>query len=214
MAPAADFWRSTVRAIEIDNPRAGDWCHVTAFKRPRISKEDVLVRKRFIASGLFISLLGFPYSLLGQSAQLTGLVSDSSKAAISGAAVEIVNEDTHEIIQTQTNHSGLYTAPSIKPGHYTVTVSAPGFEKEVVQHLVVEVAAKLSFDYVLHPGAVSQTATGEGSAINPNATDATVSTVIDRQFVTNMPLNGRSFQSLLTLGPGVPVVPPPFGQGG
>jgi hypothetical protein len=176
-------------------------------------REDVLVRKRFIASALFISLLGFPYFLLGQSAQLTGLVSDSSKAAIAGAAVEIVNEDTHETIQTQTNHSGLYAAPSIKPGHYTVTVSAPGFEKEVVQHLVVEVAAKLSFDYVLHPGAVSQTVTVDGSGINLNATDATVSTVIDRQFVTNMPLNGRSFQSLLTLVPGVTVVPSPFGQG-
>jgi outer membrane cobalamin receptor len=82
-----------------------------------------------------------------------------------------------------------------------------------VQHLVVEVAAKLSFDYVLHPGAVSQTVTVDGSGISLNTTDATVSTVIDRQFVTNMPLNGRSFQSLLTLVPGVTVVPSPFGQG-
>lgn len=176
-------------------------------------REDVLVRKYFIASVLFISILGFSHPMLAQSAQVTGVVSDSSKAAISGAAIEIVNEDTREIIQTRTNHSGLYTAPSVKPGHYTATVSAPGFEKEIVEHLVVEVAAKLSFDYVLHAGAVSQTVTVDGSGVSLNTTDATVSTVIDRQFVSNMPLNGRSFQSLLTLVPGVTVVPSPFGQG-
>ena len=155
----------------------------------------------------------FPIPCSRKSAQVTGLVSDSSKAAISGAAIEIVNEDTREIIQTRTNHSGLYTAPSVKPGHYTATVSAPGFEKEIVEHLVVEVAAKLSFDYVLHAGAVSQTVSVDGSGVSLNTTDATVSTVIDRQFVSNMPLNGRSFQSLLTLVPGVTVVPSPFGQG-
>ena len=59
----------------------------------------------------------------------------------------------------------------------------------------------------MHPGAVSQSVTVDGSGIALNTTDADVSTVIDRQFVENLPLNGRSFQSLMTLAPGVLVVP-------
>ncbi|WP_254064759.1 TonB-dependent receptor [Granulicella sp. S156] len=144
---------------------------------------------------------------------MSGLVSDPARAVIPGASVEIVNQQTQETLHAKTNGAGLYNAPAVRPGHYTVTISASGFETERVQNLVVEVAGKVSLDYVLHPGAVSQAVNVDGSGIHINTTDATVSTVIDRQFVENMPLNGRSFQSLLTLVPGVSIVPSAFGEG-
>jgi Carboxypeptidase regulatory-like domain/TonB dependent receptor/TonB-dependent Receptor Plug Domain len=170
-------------------------------------------RGRFLASIFLLSCFGFTSSLLAQTAQITGEVSDPSGAVIRGAVLAIVNQQTGDAIRTKTNSGGIYTAPAIRPGHYSVTLSAPGFATEVVRDLSVEVAAKLSLNYVLHPGKVAETITVDGSGISLNTTDASVSTVIDRQFVANIPLNGRSFQSLLTLVPGVTVVPSPFGQG-
>ncbi len=158
----------------------------------------------------FFALLGIVSIsplLLAQNAQVTGIVSDPSKAAIPGSSVEIVNQQTHEAVATKTNASGLYTASALKPGIYRISVSASGFETEVVDNTTIAVAAKVTLDFTLHPGAISQTVTVDGSGIEVNTTDATVSTVIDRQFVSNIPLNGRSFQSLLTAVPGVSVVP-------
>jgi hypothetical protein len=77
----------------------------------------------------------------------------------------------------------------------------------MVGNLRLYVASKVSLDFVLHPGAVSRSVTVDGSGINLNTTDASVSMVIDRRLIENLPLNGRSFQSLMTLAPGVLVVP-------
>ncbi len=145
--------------------------------------------------------------LFAQTAQITGIVSDTSKAAVPNSSVEIVNQQTHETISTKTNGTGLYTAPALKPGIYRITVSGPGFATEIVDNATVTVAAKITLDFTLRPGGVNQTVTVDGSGLELNTTDATVSTVIDRQFVSNIPLNGRSFQSLLTAVPGVSVVP-------
>lgn len=145
--------------------------------------------------------------LFAQTAQMTGIVSDPSRASVPGSSVEIVNQQTQETISTKTNGSGLYSASALKPGIYRITVSAPGFETQVVDNTTIAVAAKITLDFTLHPGGVNQTVTVDGSGIEINTTDATVSTVIDRQFVSNIPLNGRSFQSLLTAVPGVSVVP-------
>lgn len=173
----------------------------------------MLCCRRFLASIFLLTSFGVTSSLIAQTAQITGQVSDPSAAVIRGAVLEIVNQQTSETIRTKTNRGGIYTALAVRPGYYSVAVSAPGFATEVVRDLSVEVAAKLSLNYVLHPGSVAETVTVDGSGISLNTTDASVSTVIDRQFVANMPLNGRSFQSLLTLVPGVTVVPSPFGQG-
>ncbi len=135
------------------------------------------------------------------------MVTDSSRAVISGATVEIVNQQTRETIRTRTNGAGLYSASAIKPGTYRITVSAPGFATQVVENKTLAVEGKIAIDITLRPGAVDQTVTVDGSGLEMNTTDATVSAVIDPQFVSNIPLNGRSFQSLLTAVPGVAVVP-------
>jgi hypothetical protein len=158
---------------------------------------------------VLILLVGFLISpiLFAQTAQIAGIVSDPNKAAIPNSSVQIVNQQTQETISTKSNGSGLYTASALKPGVYRIAVSAPGFATQVVDNTTIAVAAKITLDFILHPGATEQTVTVDGSGVEMNTTDATVSTVIDRQFVSNIPLNGRSFQSLLTAVPGVSVVP-------
>ncbi|MDE1163137.1 MAG: TonB-dependent receptor [Acidobacteriaceae bacterium] len=147
-----------------------------------------------------------------QSAQLSGLVRDTTQGVVPHASVLIENAATHVRWQGSTNESGLYLAPALAPGEYTLTVQAPGFQPRSFEHLRVQVAGKLSLDVTLHVGSDTQTVTVSTADLAINTTDATVSTVIDRQFVNNIPLNGRSFQSLLTAVPGVTLVPS-SGQG-
>lgn len=161
----------------------------------------------FLLSASFIGS-----SLFAQNTEVAGVVTDPSKAVISGATVEITDQQTLETIWTKTNGAGLYTASAIKPGTYRITVSAAGFVNQVVENKTVAVEGKITVDVTLHPGAENQTVTVDGSGLEINTTDAAVSTVIDPQFVANIPLNGRSFQSLLTAVPGVAVVPS-YGNG-
>jgi hypothetical protein len=157
----------------------------------------------------FLVLLGilFSHPSLAQNAQMSGTVADPSKAVIPNAQLEIVNTATLVKWATRTNEDGRYAAPSLLPGVYRITISAPDFETQVLENLHLNVAGKVSLDFVLHAGAVSQSVVVNGDGIELNTTDASVSTVIDHQFVENLPLNGRSFQSLMTISPGVSVVP-------
>ncbi|WP_213804690.1 TonB-dependent receptor [Granulicella sp. dw_53] len=156
---------------------------------------------------LFSSLVLTSPLLLAQNAQLAGVVSDPSKAVIPHASIKILNEQTQETIVTQSNDSGFYAASALKPGLYRITVTASGFQSQIVDHATIAVAGKINLDVMLHAGGTSEVVTVDASGLEINTTDATVSTVIDRQFVNNIPLNGRSFQSLLTAVPGVSVVP-------
>jgi hypothetical protein len=154
-------------------------------------------------------VLGFVCSVAAwsQTAQISGVVRDPAGAMISGARVELTNQRTQESLTTLTNARGLYTIPSLEPGTYTLRVSADKFETDVIRDLSVDVAGKLSRDVTLHLGSTSQEVEVNGSIQPINTTDAAVSTVINRRFVENVPLNGRSFQSLMTLAPGTQVVP-------
>jgi carboxypeptidase family protein len=138
---------------------------------------------------------------------MSGFVKDPSGAAILGASVTIQNTATNVQQSTATNSEGIYTLPLLPPGLYKLTVEAEGFDKQIIEDIKLEVAAKVSRTIKLNIGSTSQSVTVDGSGVNVNTTDAAVSTVVDRQFVENIPLNGRSFQSLLALVPGSTVVP-------
>lgn len=154
---------------------------------------------------VIVSLSGI--TAFAQNAQLSGLVRDSSNASIPNANIEIENTSTHVKGQSKSNSEGLYLLPSLQPGTYKLTVKAPGFDQQVFQNLKLEVAGKVSLEVTLKVGSENQTITVDGSGLQMNTIDASVSTVVDQKFVENMPLNGRSFQSLLTMVPGVTAVP-------
>ncbi|MDE1178185.1 MAG: TonB-dependent receptor [Edaphobacter sp.] len=156
--------------------------------------------------GILLLIGGAAFGL-AQTAQLAGVVRDTSSANISGASVTLKNQKTSDTSAAKTNGSGLYVFSSVQPGIYTLTVSASGFQSEAVTGITVEVAGKVTRDVKLKIGAASDTVSVDGSGMTMNTVDASVSTVIDHRFVENLPLNGRSFQSLMTLAPGVTVVP-------
>lgn len=154
---------------------------------------------------LFCALFSIP--LLAQQAELSGIVRDASKAAVPGVSAELLAVDTNLQLTATTDESGHYRFASVAPGRYTLTVSASGFDRFSVTGLKLDVGAKAVYDVDLKVGAIGQTVTVDGSGIQINTVNANVSTLVDRQFVENIPLNGRSFQSLLTMAPGVLSVP-------
>ena len=93
--------------------------------------------------------------------------------------------------------------PALQPGPYNITVEANGFKTLHQTGIVIEADQQARMDFALTIGSRTETITVQGGAPLLNTSDATVSTLIGNQFVTNMPLNGRSFSTLINLTPGV-----------
>jgi len=152
---------------------------------------------------LFVAAVLGASPLLAQNAELSGFISDPSGLAVSGAKVLVESAGTDAIRSVSSNGHGEYSVPALLPGAYNITVNANGFKTVHQNGVVVEVDQRARLDFTLEIGAASESITVQGSAPLLNASDASVSTVIDHQFVENLPLNGRSFGSLIDLTPGV-----------
>lgn len=137
------------------------------------------------------------------TATLTGRVTDSNAAAIVGAKVDANNIDTNLAFSTVTNGEGLFVIPNLPPGRYRIFVQKDGFTTIIKSNVILHVQDIISLSFSMQPGSVIQSMTIEGGAPLIQKESATVGTVVDRQFVENLPLNGRSFQALFELTPGV-----------
>jgi hypothetical protein len=144
---------------------------------------------------------------MAQEAQLSGLILDSSQSVVPDARVSATNEQTGGKRVSVSNASGFYSLNSLSPGQYKITVEKPGFQTSVRESVTLEVSQNARLDFTLVLGATQQEVTVQADTPLVNTTDASVSTVVDRQFVENLPLNGRSFQSLIALSPGVVMTP-------
>jgi hypothetical protein len=138
------------------------------------------------------------------NAALSGRITDSAGALISGAAVILTESDTRITARTTSNGEGLYNFPSVKPGNYGMSVSASGFRTTTITGLTADVQGSLSRDVVLEVGAATQTVTVTEEAADAIVarTSSELGTQIGQQQILDLPLNGRNFTELLTLTPG------------
>ena len=157
--------------------------------------------KPFRLSLLFLCL--WPLASHAQTAEVRGAVQDPSGAVIPKASVDFRNQNTGVRRQTSTNDRGYYEIADIDPGTYEATIEATGFKTLTRENITFHVGDKAQINFQMQVGQASQSVTVNGSGLQINTTDATVGTVIDRHFVQDIPLNGRSFQSLVLLSPGV-----------
>ena len=159
-------------------------------------------------------LSAVPLHAQSTSANINGLVSDSSTAAIGGAEVVAVSDVTGVQYVTKTNSEGIYVLPNLPAGPYRLQVSKVGFKTVIKPDIVLNVQDALSINFTLPVGAAYEVLTVEGGAPLVNTESAAVSTVVDHTYVENMPLNGRSFQDLILLTPGtVTQTPQPSNTG-
>jgi hypothetical protein len=159
---------------------------------------------RRLAVAIFFVLL-FASRVFAQAgnASLTGFIQDPSKAFIPGVRVLAINTDTNQQFQATTNKDGGYNITSLPVGPYRMQIEKIGFQTILKEDLFLHTQDVLQINYQMAVGSTSETVTVSGESNSINTTDATVGSVIDRKFVQDMPLNGRSFQSLILLSPGI-----------
>jgi hypothetical protein len=162
---------------------------------------------RCVPARAFLLLVSFSSVLRAQSinASLSGRVTDPSKSVIVDGKVDAVRAGTNVRFETTTNAAGEYYLVNISPGVYRMEIEKPGFKKLIKPDITLHVQDALAIDFEMTLGSASEAITVEGGAPQVNTESATVSTVIDPGFVENLPLNGRSFQTLIMITPGVVV---------
>ena len=151
-------------------------------------------------------ICGYLSPALAQNAEISGFITDPSNLAVPRARITVQNLRTAATRTVSSNQQGDYSVPALLPGPYDITVDAIGFKAVHQNGITVEVGQRARLDFALTIGSNTETITVEGTAPLLNISDASVSTLIGNRFVENMPLNGRSFGSLIDLTPGVVLV--------
>jgi len=139
----------------------------------------------------------------GETATVSGVITEQSGGAVVGAEVRVTNADTNVTSTTTSNQSGIYLVTGLRPGRYRIKVEKQGFKGIDLTDLVLNVQDSVSRNFTLQIGSMSESITVEANTLTINTADGSVSTVVDQTYVANMPLNGRSFQDLILLTPGV-----------
>jgi hypothetical protein len=135
---------------------------------------------------------------------ILGTVSDSSGAAVPGATVTIKNLDTGLTRTVVTQEDGSYAAPELPIGNYSVSVEKSGFKVGVVNAIKVEVSKDSRVDVTLQPGQLAQTVEVQGEELPMvESTSNTLGGIVESKIVTSLPVNGRDYQKLIFLVPGV-----------
>ena len=161
--------------------------------------------RNYLAAILLLVLLFGVVPAFAQvgSAALTGTITDSSGAAVSGANVRATNTATNLVYPAVTNDDGIYTLPDLPPGTYEIAVERQGFERLVKPDVILHVADRVSIDLVVKVGATTQTVTVEGGTPLVNTTSAALGGLVQSDQLESLPLNGRNYIGLTLMQPGV-----------
>ena len=135
--------------------------------------------------------------------QITGSISDKSGAAVAGAKVTATNLDTQVSRETQTNDSGQYTLSLLQPGKYVLNIGKSGFKSLKQENITLEVNAVLGLDFQLELGNVTESITVSSAPPLVESENSSIGQIVEQRQIAELPLNGRNFVQLATLGPGV-----------
>ena len=159
---------------------------------------------RSLVSVLLVTVM-ISISTVAQTYQgrILGTVTDVNGAAVKGVKVIITNVETGASRTLESNESGDYVAPNLPPGLYSIVAESSGFKKVERTSVRLEVAKDLRIDLALTPGQISEsvTVTNEPPAIETTST--TLGGTFSNKSINDLPLNGRDFQNLVVLRPGV-----------
>ena len=168
-----------------------------------MSRCEKMIITRWLIAVSTLVLLAVPS--LGQSTagRILGTITDQTGAAVAGATVAVTDVQRGTVRSLSTDQSGTYVAADLQPGTYKIHVEAKGFKTVERPSVPVEVATDVRADFTLTPGQVNETVTISEEIPLVNTTSATLGGTLSNQEINDLPLNGRNYQNLLQLRPGV-----------
>ena len=152
---------------------------------------------------LSLILIGLPAQAQSTAGRVLGSVTDQSGASVAGATVVVTDTQRGTSRTLNTDASGDYVAPDLAPGTYKIHVEAKGFKSSERPSVTIEVATDVRADFSLQPGNVSETVTVSSEIPLLNTTSSTLGGTLSNQEINDLPLNGRNYENLLQLRPGV-----------
>jgi len=157
----------------------------------------------FVLTCFAFLVFGFMRASAQVSATISGVVSDESGAMVSGASVNIRNVETEAQRATFTDGSGHYRFIELPIGEYELSVKKEGFQRTVRAGVRLALGQEAAVDFTLKVGEVQQqiTVTEQPPAVNTTTVD--ISGIVAEQQIKALPLNGRSYDELMTLNPGI-----------
>ena len=153
----------------------------------------------------FACLIFFPAGSVAQqeTATITGTITDATGAVVPRATVVATNVQTNLNVTTQADEAGMYVIPSLRPGEYSVSAEGTGFRKIIRTGVTLQVAQVARIDISLTPGNVTEAVEVVGSTPLLETQTSSRGLVIDQKKIVELPLNGRDYNQLALLSPGV-----------
>lgn len=134
-----------------------------------------------------------------QFGEITGTVTDASNAVIAGARITVTNTATQQVRTGASNDTGVYTVPYLVPGPYAVSAEKTGFKVTTQTGVDVRVGDVSRIDFQLELGQMTQQVEVTGGAPQLNTESVAIGSVIESTQISNLPLNGRDYLSLVML---------------
>ena len=168
--------------------------------------------KRSLRSGLvailgiiLINIIAVPGTSAQSTytAQLTGVVTDSSGAVVPGATVVLTDQGTNIAVTRETDNRGIYVFTGMRPSTYTIRVEAPNFASAERKDVVLAVSQQATLDFTLTVGKVAETITVTEQAPLLDTGNAALGTDVTNEYVKDIPLLNRSMFGLVFLAGGV-----------
>jgi hypothetical protein len=162
---------------------------------------------RVLVTNLLLFGISLPLFSQTYAGRILGSVADSTGAVVGGAVVTILDVQRGITRTLTTDEAGEYVAPNLPPSFYRVRVEAKGFKSIERPNIQVEVAKDVRLDFVLKAGNVSEVVVVTEQIPLVETTNATLGGTLSNKTINDLPLNGRNYQNLLTLRPGVMIYP-------
>ncbi|HEY0161755.1 MAG TPA: TonB-dependent receptor [Edaphobacter sp.] len=160
-------------------------------------------RSRRVSLAVVFMFLAISTAFAAITGIVSGTVTDSSGAVVTGVEVTALNEATGVAFKVQTDSKGYYSFKALDVGSYTVTATLSGFQTEQINHIKVDANSSIRTDITLKIGSVTETEQVTSDQVQIETQNTQLGEVIESQKITAVPLNGRSYTDLLALQPGV-----------
>jgi hypothetical protein len=156
-----------------------------------------------LAVAALLALPGIPLRAQTDTGSIVGIVQDKGNARLAGATVAVTDTATSVTHTFVTNNDGEYEALQLIPGTYSVTASQSGFSTQVRQNVAVNVQSRIQVDFAMTVSSVQQQVVVNEDTAQLETQSAAVAAVLSTQTINELPLNGRDYDQLALLEPGI-----------